>query len=124
MLNPNTCRECAAELRGRSDKKFCDDQCRSLYNNRLRNREEGPVRAINAILRRNRTILAGLNTTGKLKIPRSRLVQAGFAFGYHTHTFRNRAGAVYHFVYEQGWLEIGEEGVLLVRGKGEHNQPS
>ncbi|MFA6947300.1 MAG: DUF2116 family Zn-ribbon domain-containing protein, partial [Pedobacter sp.] len=29
------CLDCGAALRGRTDKKFCDDQCRSNFNNRM-----------------------------------------------------------------------------------------
>ncbi|RYF12576.1 MAG: DUF2116 family Zn-ribbon domain-containing protein, partial [Flavobacteriales bacterium] len=34
------CLDCNTEIKGRADKKFCDDQCRNNYNNR-RKSEDG-----------------------------------------------------------------------------------
>lgn len=33
------CLECGEKIKGRADKKFCSDQCRVAYNNKL-NRDE------------------------------------------------------------------------------------
>jgi predicted nucleic acid-binding Zn ribbon protein len=65
---PKICPECNEPFVGRSDKKFCSDQCRYLHNNRLKNDKEKEVIRINSILRRNRTILKRLNPIGKTTV--------------------------------------------------------
>lgn len=110
-----TCLDCGETLHGRTDKKFCDDQCRSHYNN-LQNKEAlQSMKNINNILRKNRTVLAELNPDGKIKLPRKKLLQKGFDFGYHTHTYQTLNGSVYTFCYEQGYLALENELVLLVK---------
>src|SRR5438094_10357753 len=99
---------CAKPVKGRSDKKFCDDYCRNNYNNRLKS-DEGPlVRNINNILRRNRRILEALIKPGEetAKSTKSRLLEKGFSFRYFTHTYTNQKGTVYHFCYEYGYLQL------------------
>lgn len=35
-IEEKTCLECGEKIIGRADKKFCSDQCRISYNNRVR----------------------------------------------------------------------------------------
>ena len=51
------CLQCSEELQGRSDKKFCNVQCKSGYNNMARSDDEKNIQYINKAIRRNRTIL-------------------------------------------------------------------
>lgn len=108
------CRECNTKLIGRIDKKFCGDQCRTSYNNRLNSDETNYIRNINNILRKNRRILKELNNTGKSKVSRDRLNEKGFDFSYFTNAYRNKEGAVYYYCYEQGYLPIENNRYLLV----------
>jgi hypothetical protein len=43
----------------------------------------------------------------------------GFHFQYHTHTYTNQKGNTYFFCYDQGWLPLDQEWLLLVRRKHE-----
>ena len=52
-----TCLQCGKTLRGRADKKFCDDYCRNNYNNQLKANTNNYVRNINNALGKNRRIL-------------------------------------------------------------------
>ena len=73
MNDDRVCRECGDVLQGRADKKFCDDQCRSNYNNKANNNDIAEVRSINSILRRNRRILgAAISSESSVKIPKGR----------------------------------------------------
>ena len=54
------CLECDEPLFGRVDKKFCNDQCRNAYNNRVNKITNDFVRHVNVILRKNRKIIASL----------------------------------------------------------------
>ena len=39
-----TCVACGKAVKGRSDKKFCDDYCRNVYNNDLKSDSNNYVR--------------------------------------------------------------------------------
>jgi hypothetical protein len=108
------CIECNAEIRGRIDKKFCGDQCRTSYNNRQKRIENDYVSDVNNILRKNRKILADLNPEGKSKVSLSKLKAKGFDFTYHTSTYTTKEGAKYFYCYEQGYLPIEKDQYLLV----------
>ncbi|MCZ4244631.1 hypothetical protein [Pedobacter punctiformis] len=109
------CQDCALPLKGRADKKFCDDFCRNNYNNRLKSEDSAVLKRINFILRKNRTILSKLNPKEKAKVQRKKLLTAGFNFDYHTHTYLAQNGNLYVFCYEYGYLAINEEEFLLVK---------
>ncbi|MBC8344477.1 MAG: hypothetical protein ISR55_00660 [Bacteroidetes bacterium] len=108
------CLECHDEFQGRVDKKFCSDQCRNTYNNRQNADANNFVRNINNILRKNRKILAESNTTGKAKIHKSQLLDKGFNFNYFTNIYRTKAEKEYFFCYDQGYLPIEDEYLMLV----------
>ncbi|MBN2521295.1 MAG: hypothetical protein JXB17_12355, partial [Bacteroidales bacterium] len=64
METKKLCTECGEPIHGRSDKKFCCDQCRNIFNNRLNSNLNNYMRNINNVLRKNRRILAELNPNG------------------------------------------------------------
>jgi hypothetical protein len=108
------CLECQKLINGRTDKKFCDDGCRNSYNNKLNSQADAIVRTVNAVLRKNRNILRGLLLNSeKITVSDKMLKVPGFNFEYFTHVYETRAGAVYRFCYEYGYLSIGE-GVYMV----------
>lgn len=113
-IEEKVCLECGEKIKGRADKKFCSDQCRIAYNNKLNSDETNFVRNVNNILRKNRRILIELNTTGKTQTSRSKLNDKGFDFGYYTNTYTTKEGALYKYCYEQGYLEVDKDRFLLV----------
>lgn len=109
------CPECGDKILGRADKKFCSDQCRNTYNNRLNSDESNTVRNINNILRRNRRVLKELNKqSGKTMVDKELLLTNGFNFTYHTHTYTTKRGDVYFFCYEQGYLYLKDKDLFLL----------
>ena len=103
------CRYCGKALRGRSDKRFCNDQCRSQHNNPMRSEDTRLMRVINTAIRRNRAILRHcLKKAVTRTISREELSAAGFSFRYHTHT-RKKGAATNLFCYEFGWRETGRD---------------
>ena len=109
------CLECGEKLVGRADKKFCSDQCRISYNNKLNSDETNYVRNVNNALRKNRRILTELNTTQKtVSVSREKLLEKGFDFKYLTSTFTTKGGKLYKYCYEQGYLEMDKGYYLLV----------
>lgn len=115
-MNSKTCLSCGETIKGRADKKFCDDQCRNAYNNTQNSDANNYVRNINNTLRKNRRILEQLNTdeSGKTKISKAKLLQAGFHFDYFTNILQTKAGRTYYFCYEHGYLPIENDWYMLV----------
>ena len=111
------CLECNAEILGRSDKKFCDDQCRNAYNNKLHTDDIKIIKTINTILRKNRKILAQLNPGGKTKTHKDKLLTKGFDFKYHTHTYTTKENSIYVFCYDYGFLALDNDWYLLVKNE-------
>jgi len=111
------CLDCHEVLIGRSDKKFCNDACRSNYNNKVNHRNGNYIRQVNAILKRNRNILLKLNPSGKTKVSKEKLAKLGFNFQYSTHTLSTSKGDRYQFCYEFGYLFINNMEVLLVQNE-------
>ena len=109
------CLDCGTFVKGRADKKFCDDSCRNNYNNRLKLEDNLVLRRVNSILRKNRAILAKLNPKGKTKVSRKKLITAGFNFDYHTYSYSAQNGNTYIFCYEYGYLILNEDSFLLVK---------
>jgi len=115
-MNVRLCLSCEKELKGRSDKKFCDTQCRSIYHNRNRPSHELSIQRINSDLRRNRSLLAHFCPSGKSTVDKEVLVKLGYRFDLFTHIFPFNTGT-YFFCYEFGYLPIldkGTEKVLIV----------
>lgn len=108
------CPNCGNEIVGRIDKRFCDDQCRSSYYNKMNRDTNNVVRKINGILRKNRKILEQLNPEGKAVVHKSELIAEGFSFSYFTSLYTTKTGKHYRFVYEQGYVELEKEKYGLV----------
>lgn len=118
-MSKKRCLECGEEFVGRVDKKFCSDSCRNSYNNQRNKDQNNLMRNINNQLRKNYRILSGLNTTGKTKIPKTKLLEKGFVLSLFTSIIETQSGGIYYFVYDQGYLYIDDEWMLLVKKKGE-----
>ncbi|MEO6540705.1 MAG: hypothetical protein ABIN74_06940 [Ferruginibacter sp.] len=112
-----TCRLCEKALKGRSDKKFCDDYCRAAYNNELKSASNNYIRNVNNALGKNRRILENLLPEGEqmTKTNQDKLLRQGFQFRYITHTFTNQKGKLYHFCYEYGYLPLENNWFLIVK---------
>ena len=113
-MEKKLCLECESVINGRSDKKFCSDLCRNVYNNKINTDSVKVVRNINNILRRNRKILQDLNPTDKAKVHKSKLTDKGFDFNFFTSIYKTQKGAEYHFCYECGYLLLEDDFYFLV----------
>jgi len=116
-MEERQCLECGEPLRGRADKKFCDDACRNSFNNRQNSDANNYVRNVHYVLRKNRRILEELNPKGTTKVTRSKVLEKGFDFDYHTNIYTTKAGATYFFCYEYGYLILGDDMLALVKKK-------
>ena len=103
------CHNCNTRLFGRVDQKFCSDQCRTDFNNRLNGEANNLIRRINRILQKNRRIMKMLNPNGRSRIHKSKMIDMGFNFKYYTHRSKVKSGNEYYFCYDQGYLSCDEE---------------
>ena len=117
MQNKRKCPVCGEIVTGRTDKKYCSDQCRAEFNNRNNKDCTNAMRKINRILRRNRRILAELNPDGKTRISLQKLTEKGFDFQYFTNVRYNRRGKACYFCYEQGYIRGRNESCTLILNK-------
>lgn len=99
---------------GRADKKFCSDMCRNTRNNRLTAFKNNTIRNIHNALKKNRRILDDLCPAAKARVPRKTL--AGFDFSYFTHLRKTQKGNTCYFIYDMGYLELGNDFILIFRG--------
>ena len=124
MLQKNenkNCLACDKIVRGRSDKKFCDDYCRAAYNNELRSTTNNFIRNVNNALSKNRRLLESCILDGQetAKTNAEKLLTKGFQFKYFTHTYTNKKGDVYYFCYDVGYLPLENDWFLVVKRKEE-----
>ncbi|SNR50917.1 hypothetical protein [Lutibacter flavus] len=110
-----TCLECGEELVGRVDKKFCSDYCRNSYNNKVNKGSKNLIRNINNRLRKNHKLLCDLNTTGKTKVTRTKLLDGNFDFSFFTSIYTTKTGNTYYYIYDQGYLALDNDFYLLIR---------
>src|SRR5690606_30005906 len=94
-----TCLFCKKPVKGRSDKKFCDDYCRAAYNNELKSAANNYIRNVNNALGKNRRILESLlpETESTVKANKDKLIEKGFQFKYHTHQYTAKNGNTYFY---------------------------
>lgn len=116
-MEKKLCLTCGLALAGRTDKKFCDDSCRSTYHAKYSTAETALVKAINQTLKRNRKILLALNPEGKAKVSHKEMLTRGFDFQYFTSIYKTEKNACYYFCYEMGYLLLEYDYVLLVKKK-------
>ena len=94
-----TCKECGAAIFGRSDKKFCNEQCRSAYHNQLKREDSVCISRINRILMKNRRVLKEFVMYGITELSFQNLAEAGFSKSYIT-SYRIKDGEPILICYE------------------------
>lgn len=114
---PTLCLSCEKPVKGRSDKKFCDDYCRAAYNNDLKSASNNLVRNVNNALGKNRRILESLLPQGDAtaKTNHDKLIEKGFQFKYHTSMYKAKNGNTYFYCYEYGYLPLESNWYLIVK---------
>ncbi|NSW94734.1 MAG: hypothetical protein HPY62_08520 [Bacteroidales bacterium] len=103
------CLDCGGSIRGRTDKKFCSDQCRNNYYNRLNRDSNNYVRNVHGLLRKNRRILADLYNEGKRKVHRDALFALGYNFNFFTHVIETSSGQKFNYCFEYGFTDLGDD---------------
>jgi predicted nucleic acid-binding Zn ribbon protein len=123
IIEAKNCLYCGKLLKGRIDKKFCDDYCRNNYNNQQKSRGSysAYVRNINNALLKNRKILESILPEGEetAKASKEKLDRLGFQFKYFTHHYTTKTGKTYFYCYEYGYLPLDHNWFLIVKKKEE-----
>lgn len=123
MINQQTeiknCLVCNKTIRGRVDKKFCNDYCRNGFNNQLKSGTNNLVRNTNNFLGKNRRILESVLPEGEtmIKIKKEKLLQEGFFFKYTTQIHKNKKGSIYYYCYDYGYLPLDSEWYLIIKNE-------
>lgn len=107
-MNTRTCPICHTPIFGRSDKKYCGDQCRSLANKEKKMENQRILIVTNQVLRKNRTILKTLCPQGKATVRKEVLISMGFNLNNFTSIFITGPKQVYYMSYDYGYLPIME----------------
>ena len=110
-----TCLECSEKIVGREDKKFCSDSCRNAYNNKINKDSTNFMRNVNNKLRKNYRILCELNTDGKSKATRDKMINKGFDFEFFTNILQTKTGNTYYLLYDQGYRSLDNDYFMLVK---------
>jgi predicted nucleic acid-binding Zn ribbon protein len=117
------CLACGKPVRGRADKKCCNDYCRNVYNNQRKPRKllNDYVKSVNSILIRNRSILESLmpgnSDCTRTSVDKLRL--RSFQFSYFTHQQTIQNGKTCYCCYEYGYLPLNKNRYLVMRLKEE-----
>jgi predicted nucleic acid-binding Zn ribbon protein len=117
------CGFCQKPLRGRTDKKFCNDQCRNTYNNQRNRTDNNRIRNIRLALIRNRRIMKDLLEQQHITlIKRKELLILGFAFEFHTQTIPNPKGGLTYYSFDYGFSEGNNDLIRLTQLKPSHER--
>lgn len=108
------CLYCNEKMQGRSDKKFCNANCRSSYHNQNKNAQEHYIREINKQLRKNRSALKKACPWGKATVRKEFLKQLGMDFKYITHSWKSQYGNLYFFCYDYGYMQVDDPLKVLI----------
>ncbi len=123
VADKRTCLACGNVLKGRADKKFCNDYCRNNYNNeqKAKGGQSPLVRNINNALLKNRKVLESVlpDTEETAKANKDKLQRLGFQFKYFTHLYTTKTGKTYHYCYDYGYLPLDNDWFLIVKKKEE-----
>jgi hypothetical protein len=126
-----SCLECGEPLGpGRDDRKFCNDACRTAFNNKRRKEplpeqtySQGDLggrlafyQKINSIVRRNRDIMEHLCEIDFRSLEKHDLEGYGFNFKYFSSEYNDPEDGLYRFCYDYGYqIYNGHMVHILVR---------
>lgn len=108
------CINCGIRIRGRTDKKFCNDHCRSHYHNGLNRGRNNIFKEVNKILKKNTAILDRFIQKGIYQMDKQTLIASEFNFNYFTNLIIGPDGDNFFGVYHYAYQLQDKEQVLLM----------
>ena len=112
------CPQCLAPFLGRTDKKYCSNDCRAQANRQKARVARQPSLITNEILWRNREILRALWQDRPTMVARETLLISGFHAEYHTNLHITSSRNTYFVCYDFGFqpfLVSGAKMALVVK---------
>ncbi len=109
------CIFCGRELSGRSDKKFCDDNCRNNYGYQHNKYNNDVVNKINKSLLYNRNILKSITKCRRKIVKKQMLVDNDFDFDMMTGVRKTHKQQEYRLLYDYAYRCVNDEDVLVIR---------
>lgn len=118
-MDKRLCLFCNEPLIGRTDKKFCNIQCRSSYHNQTSASSETYIKKVNKQLRMNRAALRKACPQGKATVKKDFLKKLGMDFKHLTHTWKSKGGNLYYFCYDYGYTpSLEPDKILIIQQQG------
>ena len=112
MAIEHPCNYCAKEIPDwRSNKKYCNEGCKSKHFNQLQKEANLEMGRVNKILKRNYEILKQeIGVEKWVKSTKLKLERKGFNFDFMTHI-----GGEYRNVYLFSWRPVEKDGLIISR---------
>jgi len=118
MTGERKCPECNVIIKGRQDKKYCSDHCRSHANYIVKRvGDEHIINIIDTALKNNRKILLQLSIGGKKMVKKELLMAKGFNFKHYTTIVHLPAGGLCFYCYDVGYSFINNSDIILVKSR-------
>ncbi|NMM48451.1 hypothetical protein [Marinigracilibium pacificum] len=114
FIETNYCKHCNKPLFGRSDKIFCDSNCKSAYHYQNSNHEQVMIKNLTSHVRNNRRILKTLCYQGKAIVRKSVLDSMGFRFDNFSSIYVTGRGDVYYLCFNYAFSPKVERGIKKV----------
>lgn len=114
-----TCLNCREAFSGRRDKKFCSDYCRSEHHNRANQPLMEVLRATNARLKRNYSILKKFAEKQQYTPTKSQLTANGYHFDYFTGIIFNEDRPTY-CLYDLQFIPLGDHTIQITVNQQTH----
>lgn len=111
----SSCRFCGEPLKGRSDKRFCNNACRVAFHNARNEGKRIVIKAVNKVLLKNYQILKMHWDVGEREISQYMMLQSGFNFNYFTSIQKLDSGASYCFCYDIGFSKMDEATIRILK---------
>ncbi|MES2005484.1 MAG: hypothetical protein V4450_13285 [Bacteroidota bacterium] len=110
------CTYCGEEIpHYRSNKKYCDEDCKSKHFNQLQKEANLEMGRVNRILKKNFQVMKDLLGAEKhVKVKKIKMEKKGFNFRFHTSVIKF-SGLTYTNVYLLSWRDIESEQVIISR---------
>lgn len=110
-MDSRICLVCSKALLGRSDKKYCSDNCRFEASHQRRKISLECITLINAQLLKNRNILKMLCPSGRTMVDRQLLIELGFQPATFTSLYVTSKNSTYYICYDFAFVPLIRDNV-------------
>ncbi|WP_276090832.1 hypothetical protein [Pedobacter sp. JY14-1] len=108
------CQQCGTQLRGRTDKKYCNERCRARSRYLFRKQQAtNPVRLIDARLKQNRNMLSNLLSQGIHQVSKAQLQSGGFDFTFYTSIKHECPESLSIYCYDFGYSIVDDINIRI-----------